>query len=87
MQDRIEELKEKASEIEEETGKVRGAILDYAKREHVVVIRGSDRKVRVKFDEKLESPGKSEAKRQVIVHYNLPMSQVSRNILVEVMAL
>lgn len=57
-------LKEKASEIEEEMEKVREAILDYAKREQVQVIKGSDHKARVKFDKKLRFPGKNEAERQ-----------------------
>lgn len=58
------ELKEKASEIEEELGKVKEAIFDYTRREQVEMIKGSDRKVRVKFDEKLKFPGKNEAERQ-----------------------
>ncbi len=58
------ELKEKASEIEEELGKVKEAIFDYARREQVEMIKGSDQKVRVKFDEKLKFPGKNEAERQ-----------------------
>ena len=58
------ELKEKASEIEEEMGKVREAILDYARREEVEVIKGSDRKARIRFDERLKFPGKNEEGRQ-----------------------
>ena len=58
------ELKEKASEIEEELGKVKEAIFDYARLEQVEMIKGSDRKIRVKFDEKLKFPGKNEAERQ-----------------------
>ena len=58
------ELKEKASEIGEEMAKVKEAILEYAKREQVEVIKGSDRKARVKFDKKLKFPGKNEAERQ-----------------------
>ena len=57
------ELKEKASEIEGEIEKVREAILDYASREGVEVIKGSDRKARVKFDKKLKFPGKNEVER------------------------
>jgi hypothetical protein len=56
-------LKEKASGIEAELGKVREAILDYARREAAEVIRGSDHKARVKFDKKLKFPGKNEAER------------------------
>jgi len=58
------ELKEKASEIDEEMEKVKEAILDYARKEQVELIKGSDRKVRVRFDKKLKFPGKSEAERQ-----------------------
>jgi len=58
------ELKEKESEIGEKMKKVREAILDYAKREGVEVIKGSDRKLSVKFDEKLKFPGKNEEERQ-----------------------
>lgn len=58
------ELREKASEIDEEIREVREAIIDYARREQVQVIKGSDRKVRVKFDKKLNFPGKSETGRQ-----------------------
>lgn len=60
------ELKEKASAIEEEIGKVKEAILDYARKEQVGVIKGSDRKARVKFDKKLKFPGKNEAERQAL---------------------
>ena len=58
------QLREEASEIGEEMDKVKEAILDYARREEVEVIKGSDRKVRVKFDEKLKFPGKSEIERR-----------------------
>jgi hypothetical protein len=49
---------------DEEIGKVREAILDYARREQVQVIKGSDRKAKVKFDKKLKFLGKSEVERQ-----------------------
>ena len=58
------QLREEASEIDEEIAKVKEAILEYARREEVEVIKGSDRKVRVKFDEKLKFPGKSEIERR-----------------------
>ena len=58
------ELKERASEIEEEMGKVREAIVDYARREQVEVIKGSQSRARVKFDKKLKFPAKSETERQ-----------------------
>ncbi len=58
------ELKEKASEIEEELGKVKEAILAYARSEGVGVVRGSDRQARVRFDAKLKFPSKNETGRQ-----------------------
>ncbi|MEW6142857.1 MAG: PD-(D/E)XK nuclease family protein [Chloroflexota bacterium] len=58
------ELKEKAGEIDEEMALVKEALVEYARREGVTVIRGSDRKVRVKFDEKLKFPGKNEPGRR-----------------------
>ncbi|HEY78818.1 MAG TPA: PD-(D/E)XK nuclease family protein [Dehalococcoidia bacterium] len=58
------ELKEKASEIDMEIGRVKEAILDYAREQQVEVIKGSDRKVRLRFDEKLKFPGKNDAGRQ-----------------------
>ena len=57
-------LKDEAKKIDEETEKVREAILEYARKEGVEVIKGSDRKVRVKFEDKLRFPGKNEAERQ-----------------------
>jgi putative RecB family exonuclease len=58
------ELKEKASEIEDEMGKVREAIVGYAQREEVAVIKGSDGKATVRFDKRLKFPGKNEEERQ-----------------------
>ena len=58
------ELKEKASAIEEELGKVKEAILAYARSEGVGVVRGSDRQARVRFDAKLKFPSKNETGRQ-----------------------
>ena len=58
------QLREEASEIDKEMAKVKEAILEYARREEAEVIKGSDRKVRVKFDEKLKFPGKSEIERR-----------------------
>lgn len=60
---RYAELREKAREIDEEAGRVKEALIEYARREDVTVIRGSDRKARVKFDEKLKFPGKNESGR------------------------
>jgi putative RecB family exonuclease len=61
---RYAQLKEKAAQIEEEMEKVKEAIIDYARREDVTVIKGSSHKVRVAFREKLKFPGKSEPGRQ-----------------------
>jgi putative RecB family exonuclease len=57
---RYAELKDQAGEIADETEKVKKALVDYARREGVEVVRGSDHKVRVKIDEKLKFPGKSD---------------------------
>jgi len=61
---RYAELKEKASEIDEEMAQVKEALIEYARREGVTVIRGSDRKARIRFDEKLKFPGKNEPGRE-----------------------
>lgn len=61
---RYAELKEKARVIGEEAEKVKEAIVEYARREQVTLIRGSGHKARVKFDKKLKFPGKNEAERQ-----------------------
>jgi hypothetical protein len=58
------ELKEKARAIGEEMEKVKEAIIEYARREQVMLIRGSGHKVRVRFDKKLKFPGKNEAERE-----------------------
>jgi hypothetical protein len=58
------ELKEKASELNEELQKVKEALVEYARKESVELIKGSDIKARVKFDERLRFPGKSEKERQ-----------------------
>lgn len=58
------ELRQKASEIQEETEKVKEAIIDYAKREKVELIKGSSHKARVKFEQKLKFPGKNDDQRQ-----------------------
>jgi len=56
-------LKNKAEKIDDEMKKVRGAILDYARKEEVEAIKGSDYKVQIKFGEDLKFPGKSDAER------------------------
>ncbi len=57
-------LKNEAKEIDQEMGKVKEAMLDYARREEVELMKGSDYKARVKFDEKLKFPSKNDAERQ-----------------------
>jgi putative RecB family exonuclease len=57
------DLRKEKAEIEDEMEKVREAIIEYARREEVQVIKGSDCKARVKFDEKLKFPGKNDAGR------------------------
>ncbi len=57
-------LKNEEARIRDEVEKVREAILDYARREEVEVIRGSDCKARVKVDEKLKFPRKNDAERR-----------------------
>jgi RecB family exonuclease len=57
-------LRNEEAKIKDEMGKVREAILDYARKEEIEVIKGSDYKARVKFDEKLKFPSKNDAERQ-----------------------
>jgi putative RecB family exonuclease len=58
------ELREKVSELNEEVEKVKEALVEYARKEGVELIKGSDIKARVKFDERLKFPGKSDKERQ-----------------------
>jgi RecB family exonuclease len=53
-------LKEKAREIDEETALVREALMNYCRNNSVTVVQGSGRQVRVKCDEKLKFPAKSD---------------------------
>lgn len=57
-------LRNEGVRIKDEMEKVREAIVEYAKREEVELIKGSDYQARVKFDEKLKFPGKNDAGRQ-----------------------
>jgi len=61
---RYAELKEKAGEIDEEMAKVKEALIDYAQRQEVTVIKGSNHNVRVRFDGKLRFPSKGEPDRE-----------------------
>jgi putative RecB family exonuclease len=60
---KLSELRDKEKSIKEEVDKVKEAIIDYARREQVEIIRGSDRRARIKFDTKLKFPGKNDAER------------------------
>ncbi len=57
-------LKHQADEIDRKMEKIKEALIEYAKRENVNVIKGSDHKARVKFDEKLKFPGKNDPERE-----------------------
>lgn len=57
------ELKNQETSVKGEMEKVREAMLDYARREGVEVIKGSDHKVMVTLDERLKFPGKKDAER------------------------
>ena len=57
------ELKNREVWLKDEMDKVREAIVDYVRREKAQVIKGSDCKVTVTFDEKLKFPGKRNAER------------------------
>jgi len=58
------ELKEQAAEIDREMDRVKEAIIAYARSEQVGVMRGSSHQVRVKIDDKLKFPGKSDSERK-----------------------
>jgi len=60
------ELREKAQTIAEETDKVKEALVEYARREQVALIKGSGHKVRGKFDKKLKLPGKNDPEREAL---------------------
>ena len=62
--DKYAELREKASDIEKDMENVREALIDYARREQVQMITGSQNKARVAFDQKLRFPGKNKAERE-----------------------
>ncbi len=58
------ELRARAAELNEEIEKVKEALVDYTRRECVELVKGSDVKARVKLDQKLKFPGKSDTERQ-----------------------
>jgi len=57
-------LRNEAKKIDTDISKVKEAMLDYAIKEEVEAIKGSDYKARIRFDERLKFPGKNDAKRQ-----------------------
>ena len=57
------ELRNRESSLKDEMEKVKEAIIDYARRGKTEVIKGSDCKVTVTFDEKLKFPGKRDSER------------------------
>jgi putative RecB family exonuclease len=60
------ELKQKAGEIDRDMEQVREALIDYARRENVTVIKGSDHKARIRSDRKLKFPGKNDPERDAL---------------------
>ena len=58
------ELKAKAEAIDMEIRKIRDDLIDYARREQLEVIKGNDRKVRIKFEQRLKFPGKNDDERK-----------------------
>jgi len=61
---RYAELKDQAAQIDAETEEVKQAIIDYAQREGVTVIRGSNRKASIRKQQKMKFPGKSDEGRE-----------------------
>jgi hypothetical protein len=57
-------LRNEAKKIDTDISKVKEAMFDYAIKEEVEAIKGSDYKARIRFDERLKFPGKNDAKRQ-----------------------
>jgi len=57
-------LRNDESRVRDEMEKVREALLEYAKREGVELVKGSDHKARITFGEGLKFPGKNEPERR-----------------------
>ncbi|UCH42163.1 MAG: PD-(D/E)XK nuclease family protein [Dehalococcoidales bacterium] len=58
------ELREKASAIDKEIEKVRDALIDYAQRQQIQIITGSQNKARVVSGQRLRFPAKNKAERE-----------------------
>jgi putative RecB family exonuclease len=63
---RFAELKQQTGALENEIEQVREALVDYARRQNVAIVRGSDRQVRIRFDTRLKFPGKNEPERAAL---------------------
>ena len=61
---RYAELKEQVTRLEAETSQVKEALIEYAQREALAVITGSDHKVSVKHGRKFKFPAKNETERK-----------------------
>jgi putative RecB family exonuclease len=57
---RFAELKDKVAVFEDEMDLIREALIGYAKREDVTVIKGTGCQARLRFDKKLKFPGKND---------------------------
>jgi putative RecB family exonuclease len=58
------ELRDQSRKIEEEMKQLKAAIVEYARKEDLAVIEGSDCYARVRIEEKLKFPAKNETERQ-----------------------
>ncbi len=57
------DLKEKESDIKQQVEEIKQAIISYAKENGLELVKGSDYKIRIKIEDKLKFPGKSDASR------------------------
>jgi len=59
-----EKLDETTKEMEKELDKLKEAIISYAKKEKLEMIAGTDKKLRIQFDQNIKYPGTSDEKRK-----------------------
>lgn len=84
------ELKKKAGDIDRDIEQVREALIDYAQRENVRVVTGSDHRARIKFDTKLKFPGKNDPERDALDNFIIQsgkwadVSQLDTNLLTRI---
>jgi len=57
------DLKEKESDIKQQVEEIKQAIISYARENGLELVKGSDHKIRVKIENRLKFPGKSDAAR------------------------